>query len=1679
MSQEEEQNQENPLHIGNLVGILSEAHGYVTGHVIYRDLNLVRIRPQEASDRAIDFPMTVDGAGFAPELGVSLVEVIEEQDSDYYVDFLGAKPGDTLEFFTVDGESADAIGVVEEVIKSASKDSIKLTDGRILKFRGKGPELPVAVIRVVTDAGDVAVEVEEGLPADTEAGAARIARQADMMSLLRSVLPSATVETVPTAERSYPDSMQREDLFQDLLSEISAKQRTNPRRIRFVEREVDLAIALKNKSLLRDSAGRVTGTAPYLITTIKEAVAASQVPLPAAIPIVSAALLLNLDDANPDLSHKESDVVPRSLSTVETESEELAIRYLDGALPETLGRGFYAYMNDLLSRGQGTLQGRTPLEWPIDQDVIRTAGLGMPVQGLSTGLPNRDDDDAPEVSMAFLVSDVTNRTVRVLGSDRRTNLKTGEIYVSAPSDPSLVGGYTVLPPKVAIALRPPTRPGHLPTALLYSASLESDNLPTIAQALRDLYSPDPSAQNVWTLQADAAAEADVAAWLSMVLQYAVHPIDSLGPRSPQLLGLLDTLGLGSMDLAPAVADVVWNWVGKSQETWRSLLVSRRKKIQEALDSEPARTYQSVTDGVDGTKATLWAALKVAEPLKELLEDISRRNPSIADAPTLTTASLLTEAQGDAMPLVWSEIAKLDSRPYEGMDPVVAAEALAASRAYILKRKALRDIHLLSLHGSPEINTCPHVQRLEAIRNVRDILPQSRLMRDFIEEFQGPASSALDKQGPSSRDWMTCVLCKANCVCFHELMQLEALAQPARMDAIQKQILIKFGGERYEGKIVCRNCGQALQDIDYDDHAEFDDQGRPVTGASVLTEEQMEEPTETAWKKATADLAPAPVVFATQAQRELGDALQVMIERGGLQVASDVIRQIVRYADLYVSLRAPPAEAYEKQRARMLTAASTKIKTATGISGTSVDVPTYAAVIDQLRVSALTALTALALQTAEPAIVVNNPFPLCRLSRGGYPFNPTAKPEEDGALLYMACVVASIQRDSTPWRGLTWAGESKLESRRKKVLGVALSAMQIILGADPKSAPLSFTPEVRQALVKAQTDMEAIKAKALVSLTDQLPPGFRPEPFPPAMSRPPVERDPVPAVLASMASEGGKSVAALVQPVADAMRQQAIAVVGELHKAAAADIAARVAGGQKPSQDSTCCPVSFGAAAELQGLPEQAQLLIARGLLRGAIPTATNAGTHLWPVYVTPITEPVEQIVEESVFFKLFLKYCYRGPQVGESHEFSAGSTCRQCGLALGKPVDLIDFSKEGAVILAAQQGELRIEVTQAAFVALSEAVRRRKLLRQVAAVGQAPWVVGLAALAKTAAGRENSMGSILSSILEAIPAETDGLDEIGRATLWTPMATYMDELRAGVSDRLGKGGRTKDVMTLLDSMTEDPFIEGPRAVQEYWCAKVQAAASRYTVTKVTGAAWSGLSRKHNDMMNKLMTDNSMWYGGDITEGMQPVLRRLARATGPLLSIWIQMVRPAGASGSAWTVTEAQLLLRTIVLEGWYDAITTTSPMYRDVASPAERETTATNVTSFTGALMLHIKQQFIRYSKETIKRILQDRAGLERDTIVEEFESIKDDDVRAAELLKKQFRIGRWAGGANLQKYDADTFEFESEQRKRMGIVDPPVDPILMDAVVGGGGGGYGFAELAGGPEDGYEVGQGADGDDY
>ena len=1616
---------QDPLHIGNLIGIHSKIHGYTKGRIVYRDLEMIRIMPDEASDRAVEFPMEEEGTAFAPALGVTEIEVFDRQSSPFYVDFLGARPGELLEFFTAAGDQAAEPGEVAEVLKNetegAEEDAIRLTDGRLLDFSGIGPAAPIAVIRVRTSGNVAAAAPQEEESVVDEAAQVATRRQQSIAALLRSVLPSAAVEIIPTAERTYPDSMQREGLFQDLMADV---KKPSVRKTRAIEREVDLAVALKNKSIQRDRTDRIIGAAPYLIATVGDAVATGRTP--SAIPVVAGARVLNLDDAaTTAYTYKDSDVIPRSFGATEVELEENATRYLDGAT-----NAFYAYTYDLLGRGLATLQApETTDSWSEDQDVIRTAALDKPVQGLITGLPRPDDKEAPPVSLAFLMSDVVNRGIRVLTADRHIHRKTGVVSTVAPGDPAHVTSYVMLPPKAALKLRPPTRPGHLPTALLYSAALEADNLPTIAETLAALFTREAgSPQNAWTLAADAASIHQVADWLQSVLRYTVHPIDSLGPRGPHLLSLLDTLGLGTTDLAPAVSEVVNKWVARSQRTWISLMKARRKEIQAALDTEQPRTFQSVT----GADAPLWAALRSAESLHDLLEDIGRRNPTIVGAPTLMTAALLVEAQGDATPIVWTEIAKLDSRELAGIDAVSAAGALAASRAYTLRRAALRSKDQVALRAVPEVNTCAHAKRLESVRNIGDVMERARLLRGFIEEFQGPA------QG----DWMTCVLCKKNCVCYHELMELEALAQPQRLDAIQKQMLIRFGGDRYEGKIVCKNCGQALQDIDYDEHVEFDDNGKPVQQASVLTAEQMEDG-EAGPMLAESAGPGASIVFESQSHREIAEALTDLLTHARLTMPPDVFRRIVNYTDIYVGRRAPDEKKYTAMTEKKAQSASTKLKKTTGVSGLGADLPTYSETIDQLRISALIALTAIAVQT--DSVAVGTPLPRCTFSRGGFPLEPTAKPDGPGALLYMACAAADIVTESKykrkPWTSQIWVGEVKAETRQRKALAIAYAAATVILGIDAKAGTaLSFTPEIRMLLTKVQTDTVAAKERALISLGDELPVGFRPEPRPPAVMKPATEKEP----------DGLGS----VEDLSAAVRKQSIVSIVELHNAAVAT-----------RKGDMCCPME---SAMVEQAVSKDPLLKAAQRVRDTNSTAANAGTHLWPTLETPRVEPVEQAVDEGVLFKLFLKFCYTGPVVGAPHEFSVGNICRQCGLALGTPIDLVDFSKDGAGILAAQQGPLRIEVTRPAFDALSDAARRRKLIQTAASVVTED-KSGLGALLDVCS-RMPQMAAFVTT-LGGILAVPTAKDELERLEQWSPLSAYTDELIAAA------GIET----TMLDTMTEDPFLEGPRALQEYWCAKAFAASNGYEITKVTGARWFAISKEHNEIINGILAENAQWYSQGTSEWMRVILARIAQTLGPILNVWMKSVRPDAVR---WSLQEAQMVLRALVIQVWRDALTPTSWMYEEGVPSTVRESVTGQVRSWTTELMDfkrssadkahkrgHVQKQFLKYSKEEVRRILQQRAELERTSVVEEFQNIKDEDLRAAELIKKQFRIGRWGVGKNLQKYDADLFEFENEQRKRMGVLD---DPVQADVALVPGAGAEPVVQ-----EEGYAVDQGADGDDY
>lgn len=1645
IAEKAEEAEADPLHIGNVVMIASGKLGIVTGRITYRSLTLVRVTPQESSNTAVELPLLEDGTGFAPDLEIGEIEIIETQESDYYVDTLGVREGEHVEFFTVDGTIAAPQGIIAAVTKTAEEDSITLTDERRFLFQGEGPAAPIAVIRVTSALNRPAAEA----PVETAAvGPLQQDEDFDIFSLLQSVMPSSVLEAVPVTEMRFSDSIQREDMFQDLLKDLKPKQRTNPRRIRLLEREVDLSISLKNKILRRGPTGQIEGINKTSILTLADAIALNPRPLPALIPIVVAARILNLDKLG-DARFKESDVTPRILTDVELGGVLATELYEEGT---DENRDFYAYTYATLSRDLQTLTNKGPSQaqgWTEDQDVIRTAGYDEPVQGLSYKLPravpvSADKPMTAAVTTSQLIFNVHDRSIRVLKEDTMIMPSTGRRSLIGPSDPAFVRGYTILPLKAALTLRPPSQPGDLPSALLFSAALESDNLPTIAATLTQLNSIEPgNPHQPWTLPAEQTADFQIAEWLRLVLPYAVHPADALGGRTTPLLNIFDTLGLNRVDLSSPVAGVLNEFVAKSQNEWRTQLVVRRRAIQEFLDAEPDRTFQSVT----GADSPLWSdaegSLVRTAALGELLEDIRRRNPMIGGSPTLLTASFLLEAQGDATPLVAAAIATMDARPLP-LDPVVAATGLVQSRAYALRRKALQDLELLRLKAEPERNSCPHVNKLEAIRNIKDGLERSRLLREFVELYQGADAGS----------WMTCALCNESCVCYHELLELEALAQPARLETIQKQIMIRFGGERYQGKIVCKNCGQPLRDIDYAEGPEYDDEGNVVVTRSVLTEDQMrEDPEESVFAQTIRDLLKPAIEFTTAPQRALAAALDIILDRAGIQMDVEVVRQTVRYADLYVSARTPPPAAYEASRKKAMTAASAAIKKATSTAASTIAMPTYEAVIDNLRISALGGLVTLALQMADPPVVINNPFPICPLSRAGWPMEDGAEPDPSkGALHYVACVVASIDRDEAPWSNLTWAPISTLDARKKKVGAALVAPIKVLLGLDEKGATLSVTPEIRSAMQRSKSDVVALKARALISKKDELPPRFRPEPFPEPTAHP---------VLEGSIPEG------LVGPTPEirrALEQDARATVGELHD-----------------------PEAFRPVSLQEAERGQLQGSVRPGIERlQDIYSELSRDTRLWPSFETPIPRPVEQIADPAASFKLFLKYCYHGPAVGSQHEFSYGNSCRQCGFKMGTAPDLVDIEKEGPGILGAQTGALQVPVPIAdeTFVALSNAVRRRRLMQQPPPVTPPEWRRGLmelvAVLRRGVAYEE--VAAALDSIL-ANPALDTVTDELERGVLWSSLTVHMDGLLAEITERIGpivgggkRGTEAAVALATFQTITEEPFLQGPRVLQEYWSAKAMAAATGTSITTAKGAKWFRISKQHSDLINKMLQENAVWFTESLQEGSKAALRLVATTLGPILRVWIDHVKPS-ATPNGWTVVEAQILLRTLVYQVWRDSVVSTSRLWTSLTEPLDG---AAQMANWSRQLMIHAKKHYIRYSKDRIQQVLQQIADLDRESIVREFRDSNDDDRLGAMMFMKQQGIGRWAVQATTKKYDADLFEFEAKQREAQGRgAAPPVDPLELGdgdaaaAVVVND-----FGAMAGpAVEDGYNVAQQADDD--
>jgi hypothetical protein len=124
---------------------------------------------------------------------------------------------------------------------------------------------------------------------------------------------------------------------------------------------------------------------------------------------------------------------------------------------------------------------------------------------------------------------------------------------------------------------------------------------------------------------------------------------------------------------------------------------------------------------------------------------------------------------------------------------------------------------------PRKNSCRHVADLVSLRK----------LRDDSERFHELTKFAVRYQGARDQNWIKCNACTENLLCVHERLQLQAYLNPKEKDTIEKEIILMFSGGQFQGNYICRNCGQTIRELGFDNNLEFDDNGKPKSGRAVL------------------------------------------------------------------------------------------------------------------------------------------------------------------------------------------------------------------------------------------------------------------------------------------------------------------------------------------------------------------------------------------------------------------------------------------------------------------------------------------------------------------------------------------------------------------------------------------------------------------------------------------------------------------------------------------------------------------------------------------------------------------------------------------------------------------------------------------------------------------------------
>ena len=1534
------------IELGDRIRLSGGKYDGTKGRVIFRTQDELHLMPDGLTHTSIEFNLTDEG--FDEESGVEGVEILQKRKKPGLVDILDMGPGQLLETFSKDGTPGPTYTIVSVntdtdsiIVNNEESGNVNLA----FDFQGVPDSMPFRVIRSrqAPEKPAAPETIDETNESDTDNANAE--EELEDFQFLDDELEAPADDDglerlieIPTSERTYSNMTQKSEAYADLLALNSSplqKAEDTQKRTRVL---TEIFFQLRAAILRLSNDGLPKGIKPTSIQTLVDALETRNLALSRSVVDIDKIVYYDLNG--------DADSVDHLIMTNFANHILASAAYLESS-SDVDGQKFNVFLNGYLSRFAAVWrEASSPrIAFQRDEEAFRLKAPEMEstIPGYPPDLPDKKGSLSSEI-----VSQVSISIIRGLKANRSKG------QVLQIGEEASVLAYVVFPLAYASSLSTLRQESIIRDVEAGMQTMQT--MKTILKFAGEI-SEIPSTSQPFLVSVEGGTLGNIP--LREYLKSVALKAEGMGDVWP----LQVLMGMREREWTIDQQEVIQEAIKATQNAILEIILRQRENLAQQVSQPPA--VQGIQMTPEGPQ--LIQKLSDEPLLKDIQQAIKEQMPSFANSDVALVGLVLRHHSELAF-------AQLADQP----------AALTRMRMKYAREEYLKSIRTIQMRKQriaaagepPEPIKCPHVKPLAMIRKVKDNNKRLALLAKFLTTFQGSKADS----------WINCRVGNHHLLCVHELLQVYQYLRPGDVAALNKDIQLNFGGGQFQGFYICRNCGQPIQELEYDTHLEFDDSGKPMMGRSELVDtdaikqeeiDQLLGPLGDVDDSVEFDNETKTLIYTTA--RQMADKLYAPLEKSDYMTlvsrAFGIIQQIPT-RDRYIQIQ----QAQKKSKTAATAAATAQAAAAD-----------YDVYINQALVCAVGVHLLLIIQCRKPELILRGSASGCRSLRG-QPLEPEGGTQ---GIQCIVSVIASFQKDTPPWNLTQFQRERDDTMRQRMVMNI----LEPILRSSLQD------PTILQALSQKRDYKRKILGAAggQGRPDEQVPLTFAPIPF---VMKP---EDFVEKVIISEA--------ATLQDRAELWVRQGnhLAKTNKLPKPAA-------------FTETSCCLSPLERIDEFwkKSAASLPPFKIPLGL--PPPPKITRTEPTMKP---SVISRPLPDAPENS-YYLLFLKVCYDGAKKGHSHEFGLTHSCIWCGLKLPKELEVLTPEQGRGAIES--QG---VDISKESFEELLNETHRvnsfktELLLEVPGPLGN--WVSLTAMEPEPAEGYKAVMSKTQVELSKLPPDAKD--EEVALAL--SDFSEFASILEAQFKARISPAQHS-----LFDSLISEGPESITRFLQSYVIVPLKQFVSKQAQAITIPKGW-GLSSQHQDDVMSLLREHRSYLTKfnkvSTTPWLNAKVETVLVQTRAVLDA-LSTLRPLQVPGGVQTYQYFLKFCLFAPLANFVDPNTLPLAGIGSGETPQSQvEQQALFPARFVSDMAARFKGEGFRLTPEQIRELIAERNEKEKTNIIKKMNDMSRSG-KDIEKIKMKLGLGDWAVGGTkgVYAYDPERYDIERDQRAEAGIIDFP-----------------------------------------